>query len=285
VHVKRTAGRSLRARRVLVTKNVLWSVPGAMRFPGYAAIAVLALATGRGHAAPSGADVIAAARATADRVTDRSMRVRMDLIAPGGDTRSRSLLGYEKRVPEGHKVLWIFEAPADVAGTSFLALPQPGAPDQLWLYLPAQRRVRQVAAQLRRERFQGSHFTYEDLTAIFFFDYGGDHRLVETRACGDATCDVVETRLEPGRFAYSRLVTSIRQDTHLPDRIQFFDTALTKEMHVLRVADVDGMPTVLQLEMETPGDGYRTRLEYSDVKPNAGLDDGLFTVEQLAHGR
>jgi hypothetical protein len=213
------------------------------------------------------------------------MRVSMELVGATGDVRRRTLLGYEKRADGGWKVLRVFEAPAELSGTSFLAVPRPGEPDQLWVYVPAQRRVRQVPAQLRRERFQGSHFTYEDLTTIFYFDYEAEHRLLDDRPCGALTCRVVESRLAPGRFAYSRLVTWIRPDVHLPDRIEFFTDQLVKVMRVLTVRDIDGVPTIVVMEMESPGEHTRTRIEYSDVRPNAGLADDVFTLEHLAHGR
>src|SRR5439155_14709186 len=48
---------------------------------------------------------------------------------------------------------------------------------------------------------------------------------------------------------------------------------------------VDGIPTVLEMEMESPDSGCRTAVEYADVHYNSGLNDALFTVAYLSTGK
>jgi hypothetical protein len=252
--------------------------------PGLMVIGALVVTNVPGRA-DSGADVIDRARAQAARVVDKSMRVTMRTGGAGKGGLSRTLRGYEKQTPEGRKILWIFESPVELAGTSFLAWQRPDGPQQLWVYFPAQRRVRQVADQLRRERFQGSSFTYEDFTTIFYFDYGGSHRLDGERPCDGGTCWVVESTLEPGRYAYGRLVTWLRQDTYLPTRIEFYDTDLAKVVRVLRTAVVGDIPTVTAMEADSAPDHEHTVVEYDDVRCNTGLGDDLFSLDNLTHGK
>ncbi|HYC23115.1 MAG TPA: outer membrane lipoprotein-sorting protein [Candidatus Bathyarchaeia archaeon] len=230
----------------------------------------------------SGDDVIARARANTATMVDKTMRVSMRIVGPSGDERARSLKGFEKKGADGRKVLWVFEAPAELAGTSFLAVERRDGPDLLWVYFPGIRRVRQVPEQLRRERFQGSHFTYEDLTTIFYFDYGGTHALEGQKACATTTCFVVATTLKEGRFAYSRLVSWIRSDTYLPDHVEFYDKDLVKVMRVLGSDTIQGIPTILKMEMDGVADGYHTGVEFTEVRYNGGLADDLFTPNYLA---
>jgi hypothetical protein len=244
-------------------------------------VALLVAAQANGAA---GDEVIGRARAAAGRVADREMRVTMRIIE-GGSERRRTLLGYEAKTDAGRKVLWMFESPAELAGTSFLALPRPGGVDQLFVYFPAQRRVRQVPAEMRRERFQGSDFTYEDLTAVVYFDYDGTHRLERQEPCGSATCDVVATTLPEGRFAYTRLVSWVRGDSALPERVEFYAPQLAKVMRTARTAVVDGIPMVTGMEMDNPASGVHTRVEFDDVRVNGGVDPGRFSVEYLSHGK
>ena len=53
-------------------------------------------------------------------------------------------------------------------------------------------------------------------------------------------------------------------------------------MKVRRTAVVEGVPTILEVEMETPADGYRTVVEFSDVDYNAGLGDDMFSIGYLS---
>jgi hypothetical protein len=230
--------------------------------------------------AETAAEIVERVKAVTEQITDMRMRVTLHLDGPSGEGRVRSLRGFEKRSPEGRKILWIFETPAELAGTGFLAWQRRGVPDLLWVYFPAQGRVRQLPPQLRRERFQGSGFTYEDLM-LFHFDYEGKDSLQGEEPCSDARCYVMQTELKDGAFAYRRLRSWIRDTTFLPERIEFFGESLVKVMRIRRAATVQGIPTVLEAEMEYPGDSYRTTVEFEDVAYNTGLDDGLFTVAQL----
>jgi len=253
------------------------------------AVAILAALLGRGAALASGAPdelatadaVLDAARAVLAPVADKTSTVEMRIRAPDGAERVRVLRGFEKRTPEGRKLLWLFESPTELAGTGFLAWQHPPAPDDMWIYFPGQRRVRRISPELRREQFQGSTFTYEDLTTVFHLDYGGTHELRGVEPCGERRCYVVESVLPPGQFAYERLRTWIRTDDLLPDRIDLEGGGVQKRMRVVRSGLVEGVPTILEAEMATPDDGYRTTVTYGRVDYNAGLGDELFTVGHL----
>ena len=235
----------------------------------------------------TGAEVITRARQATAGVREKTMRVTLRISDRSGARLTRSLEGWEKNSESGRKILWTFTSPAEVAGTRFLALQEPrGGPERLWVYLPAQRRVRQVPDEVLRDPFRGANFTFDDLSTIFYFDYAGEHRLEGERACSSGDCWVVDTTLRDGRFAYSRLVSWIARDTWVPDRIEFFEgDRLAKILRVQKSGPVDGIPTVLEMEMESPDSGCRTAVEYGDVHYNSGLNDSLFTVAYLSAGK
>ena len=54
-----------------------------------------------------------------------------------------------------------FLSPADVKGTKFLSIVEPGAEDQMWLYLPAVGRERRIAGSSAQGQFMGTDFTFE----------------------------------------------------------------------------------------------------------------------------
>jgi hypothetical protein len=241
-----------------------------------AALAPLAFAADDDAAA-----VLAAARAAQGRFADKTSRVEMRVIAPSGEERVRTLQGLEKRTDGGRKLLWLFESPAELAGTGFLAWQQPPATDEMWVWFPGQRRVRRVSPDLRREQFQGSTFTYEDLTTVFYLDYDGSHSLHGEEACGAHRCRVVETVLPEGRFVYERLRTWIRDDDHLPQRIDLEGGGVIKHLRVLRTETIEGVPTIVEAEMTSDADGYRTIVRYDGVDYDRGLGDDQFTVGAL----
>jgi len=98
----------------------------------------------------TGNEVLRAAREVMSPVHDKSMKVTMRVVAPGGDERVRVLHGYEKHTAGKRKVLWIFDSPMELHGTGFLAWQNESEADSLWVYFPGQRRVRRVPPSIRR---------------------------------------------------------------------------------------------------------------------------------------
>lgn len=220
-------------------------------------------------------------RAMVEPVHDRSMRVTIHLQRASGEEDVRSLRGFEKKTAEGWKVLWVFDSPSDLTGTGFLAWIRRSQPDLLWAYFPAQARVRQLPKPGEQTRFQGNDFSYADLR-LLAFDYEAEHRLEGETACGDARCYLLETTLPAGAFPYSRLRSWLRIDTLVPARVEFLGENIQKVMEVLRSARVDGIPTVLAFEMETPSQAHRTRVECDRVAYNTGLEESFFSTERLS---
>jgi len=151
----------------------------------------------------------------------------------------------------------------------------------MWVYFPGQRRVRRVSSDLRREQFQGSTFTYEDLTTVFYLDYDGHNVLRGEEPCGEQRCRVVETELPAGRFVYTRLRTWIRDGDHLPLKIDLESAGATKHLRVLRTETIEGIPTIVEAEMTSDADGYRTVVRYDGVDYDRGLGDDQFTALAL----
>src|SRR5262249_50213652 len=148
-----------------------------MRYLAKASLAMLAILTVYGVArAETASEIIERAKSVLQTVADKKMRVTLRVQSESGEERVRSLHAFEKRTGEGRKVLWVFEAPAELSGTIFLSWQTPSEGDLLWVYFPELRRVRRLPPQVRRERFQGSGFTYDDLT-IFYFDFQGRYSL------------------------------------------------------------------------------------------------------------
>ncbi|MDG2308639.1 MAG: outer membrane lipoprotein-sorting protein [Candidatus Binatia bacterium] len=234
-------------------------------------------------AAPeTGDQVLKAAREVLSPIRDKTMKVTMRVIAPGGGERVKTLQGYEKHDADARKVLWIFETPLDLQGTGFLAWQNGTEADSLWVYFPGQRRVRRVPPSIRRENFQGSMFTYEDLIAVFFLDYAGTHTLEGTKPCDGGECFVVDSVLDEGTFAYERLRTFVDTKTLLPVRVEFFRDGLLKVMRVKKTEDIEGIPSIVLVEMESPSDGYLTRVELQNIDYNEDLADNMFTIEYLS---
>lgn len=97
-----------------------------------------------------------------NKITYEQTDMQMVIYDSRGRTRNRSLTSFSFRQGHEEKSLLVFDAPANVQGTSFLTLSD-GSNEVQKLYLPALDRVQTITASQKGDRFMGSDFTYEDL--------------------------------------------------------------------------------------------------------------------------
>jgi outer membrane lipoprotein-sorting protein len=155
-----------------------------------------------------------------DSATELSMR----LVSADGRIRERRLTWQILENPDpsdGDKSLTIFHEPRDIAGTAFLTFTHIGRDDDQWLYLPALKRVKRIAAVNKTSAFMGSELAYEDLLSdeVEKFDY----RWIRNETCGDLTCFVLERRPRYPHSGYSRQVVWLDQTEYRPMKIEYHD--------------------------------------------------------------
>lgn len=206
--------------------------------------------------------------------TDRRARATMTITDRNGRVQTRSL----RMVMKGNeKLLMTFESPADLKGVSFLST----SPENMWIYLPAQGRVRRVAGAMVDQGLAGSDFSYGEMANISFADQGRVEDLKDTTVAGRAAW-VVSTRDDDG--VISRL--AVDRDRFLPleltrfdragkpsKRVQFGDFIQSGESWVPRLVTVRDLAR-----------GSRTELKLTDVQLNTGIKDNLFTEGNLKKG-
>lgn len=91
---------------------------------------------------------------------------KVQLISKNGDTREIEARAYQKQFGEvQNNRLFIFDFPPNVRGTGLLLHSFfDGRPNNMWIYLPAVRRVKRIALESSGGGyFMGSDFTYQDL--------------------------------------------------------------------------------------------------------------------------
>src|SRR3990172_1448528 len=131
-----------------------------------ASLAVLALA--RPVAAQPTADEIMTKAHLAMYYAGEDMRARvtMRLVSRDGGERIRELTMSRRDLKEGGEQRYFiyFHRPPDVRDMTFLVWKYPGRDDDRWLYIPALKLVRRIAASDKRSSFAGSDFSYEDVS-------------------------------------------------------------------------------------------------------------------------
>ena len=210
--------------------------------------------------------------------------VRMLLIdaSEGRSERIMDVRRLEGSGDEGDKTLIVFKTPTDINGTGLLTYQNATGDDDQWLYLPALKRVRRIAAANRASSFVGSEFTYEDLVPLDLARYTFRHLRDDTHA--GAPVWVVESIPRAKDSGYSRIEMLVSKDTHQTLRATFYDKRgeLLKAARFEQWTRQDGKwwrPG--SITMENAQTGKSTVLETQQMKVRAGLTARDFTTRAL----
>jgi outer membrane lipoprotein-sorting protein len=212
-------------------------------------------------------------------------RLAMTLTSGRGSLRVREVSYYFKDYGDTEKILMFFNSPRDVAGTGYLSFSyDDDQDDDIWLYLPAMKRVRRITGSGKNDSFMGTDFTYEDMGSRSLgkdeFSLRGEEALE-----GDP-CWVVEARPKDGRDPYGRRLIWVRQDSYVLKAVDYYDRQdrLLKTLRVSGISQIDGIWTAQKMEMTNVQDRHSTVIEMSEIRYNVPLDDSLFAVTTLERG-
>jgi outer membrane lipoprotein-sorting protein len=197
---------------------------------------------------------------------------RVVLIDADGRQKERTLRVYQQGLD---RRLAKFVTPAAVRGVGFLRL----ADDQMYLYLPAFRRVRRIASSIKHEDFMGTDLSYEDLSRTHF---GNDYRAVGMTSAEQVHTLTLEARPDAD-VSYGKIVMRVLPERWVIVDMQLFarDGRLLKTIAASDIRQVGEYWMAHRLEVRTVRDGHRTVLEYEDLQVDTGLSDDFFSQRQL----
>lgn len=217
---------------------------------------------------------------------DRTASMVMTLTNKRGRTRVRTIKSISKEYGDDTKSVMLFEKPADVKGTGFLAweYEQSDRDDDRWLYMPALRKVRRISGSSENDYFMGSDFTYDDMG-----DRAVDedvHTLLGEEELDGHLCWKVRSQPVESESPYSYKELWVRQDIHMVVQVRYYDTlGLMKIFTVSDIAEIDGIWTGQLMEMKNLRENHHTSLRFSNIRYNRQLSDALFTVSTIQRGR
>ncbi|KPK57901.1 MAG: hypothetical protein AMS21_11025, partial [Gemmatimonas sp. SG8_38_2] len=111
----------------------------------------------------TGRDIAVEADRRARGYHDFTARLTMVLRNRDGKEKTRELRVMGLETADGDRTLVVFDFPRDLQGTALLTISRIGESDDQWLYLPALKRVKRIAASNQSGSFMGSEFAYEDI--------------------------------------------------------------------------------------------------------------------------
>ena len=208
-------------------------------------------------------------------------RSKMTIVTSSGGKRTFVYESWSK--DRGDKNLIRYQEPSRVKGQAILMLNQA---DDIWMFFPRTQRVRKLATHAKKQKMEGSDFSYEDMGSGDAFIEDFFAMRLEDEKMKDEDCFKLELRRKEGSdISYPRLILWVAKENFVPLVIDYYDendsSLCLKRLVQSEIEVIDGIPTARKVIMYNNLDNTQTELELLSVEYDVELADSLFSEREL----
>lgn len=204
---------------------------------------------------------------------DLSALMKINIINKNGDVKNRQIQMYQKG---SNKRLVKVIKPADQEGIGFLSLPD----DIIYVYLPAYKKTRRIAAHVKNQKFVGTDFTYEDLEAKNYSD-----KWLPQSLKNEKDLYILELIPRPGVVSeYAKVNLYVRKNDYFPIKSEYFNKKgeMVKIMEIPKTEKIKEYLIPKSYLMQDLRSGNKTEMVMEEIKLDTGLADDIFTERNLS---
>ncbi|MGD8537559.1 MAG: outer membrane lipoprotein-sorting protein [Candidatus Aminicenantes bacterium] len=208
-------------------------------------------------------------------------KAKMTIVTTSGSKRTFLQESWSK--DKGEKNLVRYLEPRRVKDQAVLML---NNADDIWMFFPRTQRVRKLATHAKKQKMQGSDFSYEDLgSGDAFIEEYVSKRLEDEESEGYDCYKLELTRKPESDLSYSRLIIWVIKENFVPIVIDYYDeddpSRNIKRLIQSDIQVIDDIPTAMKAVMHNLNDNTQTELEMLEIEFNIPLDDSMFTERAL----
>jgi hypothetical protein len=182
---------------------------------------------GTSYAADFDLDSIMERNHSVSLVIDSKAEATFSLINESGQVRVRKVLDTTKL--ENNKMdnmrMTRFIWPPDVKGTASLLIEHGDTADDIWIYLPALKKVRRLVSSNKKDSFIGTDFSYADVIGYKVKEW--NYKLLKEDMVDNRPCYVIEATptndTVEADTGYSKRVIWIRKDNKVTVKTDYWD--------------------------------------------------------------
>jgi len=190
----------------------------------------------------------------------------------------------------------VFLSPLNIRGVGMLSFDYKNdvIDDDMWLYLPAIKKMRRISAAERGDNFVGTDFTFEDIKQGFAVD-DYHYKFIEETIWKAENQKFEVYRIEAipktdalkSALGFDRAEILVRKDIFMRVEQRFFDknNILTRINSAHDVQKIQEIWTAMRLESYNILNNHRTVLEITGAVYNQKLPDSLFHERTLVSER
>lgn len=242
------------------------------------------------NAADLTADEIAQRSFVTSKVADSTSDSTFRLINGNGQERVRETSGVSKLIAGtlDNQRYVLFKSPTDVKNTATLLVEHSKGDDDIWIYLPALKKVRRLVSSDKKSSFVGTDFSYGDVIGHKVEDW--NHKLLKEEKVDGIDTWVLESLPKSPKTVdnsgYSKRISWIAKDSYVAVKGELYDPsgALLKKLSQSDVKLVDEKNKKYQpmkLQAENVQTGHKTVIEFKNYKANVGVKNDYFKSQNL----
>lgn len=256
------------------------------------ASALTAIPAFQSQAADSGAGAnaieIAKKSFEVGKVIDSESEATMTLTNANGQSRVRQTKGSSKLKPGSldNRSLVRFLSPADVRGTATLTIENNAdkKDDDIWIFLPALKKVRRLVASNKKDSFVGTDFSYGDVIGHRVEEW--NHKVLKQEAGSFVLESTPISESIADNSGYSKRVSWVDQKNFYATKSELYDRSgqLLKVITLSNHKNADpkrGKWVPLRLEAKNVQTGHQTVIEFTKYESGVGVSDSLFKAANL----
>jgi hypothetical protein len=224
------------------------------------------------------------------KVTDSVADATFTLINKTGQERVRKTFGTTKLEENGidNMRMTRFLSPPDVKGTVSLLIEHADKDDDIWIYLPALKKVRRLVSNNKKDSFVGTDFSYADVIGYKVAEW--NYKLLKEEMINGQACYVIEAlpKSEAVKISngYAKRVVWLRKDNMMAVKMDYWDeTGLflkTSTFSDIELVDQKrGKWQAMRLEANNTQTGHRTVIKFDNFKANQQVKDEFFTTRYM----
>jgi outer membrane lipoprotein-sorting protein len=188
----------------------------------------------------------------------------------------------------GTKTVMRFLEPADVKGTGILTYEYEKKDNDMWLYMPALRKIRRIVSSEKTKSFMGSEFTNSDITKPKIEEYA--YKLLGTETVAGVECWKIEmvpaAKEIMDEYGYSKRIGWLGKTDFTSRKYEYYDLdgKLLKVMVTDKVKLLDeknGKYQPVDITMENKQTGRSSRFVTDKIVFNPKVKDEYFTTDYL----
>lgn len=181
-----------------------------------------------------------------------------------------------------------FTSPPDIKGTVTLMVEHAEGDDDIWIYLPALKKIRRLVASNKKDSFVGTDFAYADVIGFKVPEW--NYRMTKEELFENEPCYVIEATPKNATIAsntgYSKRIDWIRKDNLVTVKSEYWDEAgsplKTLNFHDLQLVDTGrGKWQAMRMEALNRQTGHRTIIRFENFKVDQKIKDAFFSTRYM----